>query len=66
MATRRGDVVMLGHGRATEGYHASALFHRATKVRVTCSVDSTPVAMRVLDRLVAAAKAAPVKSDADF
>lgn len=62
-ATRRGDVVMLGHGGSTAGYHASLLFHRPTKIGVivlrgcdSCAVDAGPVAMRLLEKLVAATK----------
>jgi CubicO group peptidase (beta-lactamase class C family) len=62
-ATRRGDVVMLGHGGSTAGYHASALFHRETKLGVvvlrgcdSCAFDAGPVAARVLLRLVAAVR----------
>jgi CubicO group peptidase (beta-lactamase class C family) len=61
-AQRRGDVVMLGHGGSTAGYHASALFHRESQLGVvvlrscdSCQVDAGPVASRVLERLVAAA-----------
>jgi CubicO group peptidase (beta-lactamase class C family) len=61
-AQRRGDVVMLGHGGSTAGYHASALFHRGSQLGVvvlrscdSCSFDAGPVASRVLERLVAAA-----------
>ena len=60
-ASRRGNVVMLGHGGSTAGYHASALFHRETKLGVvvllgcdSCAFDAGPVATRVLLRLVAA------------
>ncbi len=62
-ATRRGDVVMLGHGGSTAGYHASALFHRETELGVvvlrgcdSCAFDAGPVAARVLLRLVAAVR----------
>ena len=57
-AMRRGDVVMLGHGGSTAGYHASLLFHRPTKLGVivlrgcdSCQVDAGPVAMRILETL---------------
>ena len=63
MISRRGDIVMLGHGGSTAGYHASALFHRPSKLGVvvlrncdSCPVDAGPVATRFLERLVAAAK----------
>jgi hypothetical protein len=59
-AQRRGDVVMLGHGGSTAGYHASALFHRASQLGVvvlrncdSCRFDAGPVAARILERLVA-------------
>lgn len=58
---RRGEVVMLGHGGSTAGYHSSALFHRASKLGVivlrncdSCAVDAGPVATRTLERLVSA------------
>ncbi len=64
-ASRRGDIVMLGHGGSTAGYHASALFHRATKLGVivlrncdSCVVDAGPVATYMLERLVTAARPA--------
>ena len=57
-AMRRGDVVMLGHGGSTAGYHSALLFHRPTKLGVivlrgcdSCQVDAGPVAMRVLETL---------------
>ena len=57
---RRGDVVFLGHGGSTAGYHASVLFHRASRLGVivlrncgSCRFDAGPVASRVLERLVA-------------
>jgi CubicO group peptidase (beta-lactamase class C family) len=63
MLSRRGDILMLGHGGSTEGYHAAALFHRATKLGVvvlrgcdTCAFDASPVASRVLERAVVAAR----------
>jgi CubicO group peptidase (beta-lactamase class C family) len=59
--TRRGDIVMIGHGGSTAGYHASALVHRPTKLGVialrscdNCPVDAGPVATRTLERLVTA------------
>jgi len=59
--SRRGDVVLLGHGGSTAGYHASALFHRATRLGVialrncdSCAVDAGPVAAAALERLVRA------------
>lgn len=59
--TRRGDVVMIGHGGSTAGYHASALVHRPSKLGVivlrncdSCTVDAGPVAARTLERLVTA------------
>ena len=64
-AARRGDVVMLGHGGSTAGYHASALFHRGTKLGVivlrncdSCAVDATPVATYMLERVVTAMRPA--------
>ena len=63
MVTRRGDVVMIGHGGSTAGYHASALVHRPTKLGVialrncdNCPVDAGPVAARTLERLVTAVR----------
>jgi CubicO group peptidase (beta-lactamase class C family) len=62
-AQRRGDVVMLGHGGSTAGYHASALFHRESQLGVvvlrSCDscirdVDAGPLAARLLERLVSA------------
>jgi CubicO group peptidase (beta-lactamase class C family) len=60
---RRGEVVMLGHGGSTEGYHAAALFHRSSKLGVivlrncdSCVVDAQPVAVEVLTLLANAAK----------
>jgi hypothetical protein len=59
MAQRRGNVVILGHGGSTAGYHASALFHRASRLGVivlrncdTCGFNAGPVASRMLERLV--------------
>jgi D-alanyl-D-alanine carboxypeptidase len=58
---RRGDVVMLGHGGSTAGYHASALVHRPSKIGVialrncdSCPVDAGPVAARTLEQLARA------------
>jgi CubicO group peptidase (beta-lactamase class C family) len=58
--SRRGSVVMLGHGGSTEGYHAAALFHRASKLGVvvlrgcdSCPFDASPVAARILERIAA-------------
>ena len=55
---RRGDVVMLGHGGSTGGYHAAALVHRVSKLGVivlrncdSCPVDAGPVAARTLERI---------------
>ncbi len=57
--SRRGDVVMLGHGGSTAGYLSSALFHRGSKFGVvvlrncdSCAVSAGPVAARALERLV--------------
>ena len=61
MISRRGDVVMLGHGGSTAGFHSSALVHRPTKLGVivlrncdNCAVDAGPVAARTLQQLVTA------------
>jgi CubicO group peptidase (beta-lactamase class C family) len=58
-AQRRGEVVLLGHGGSTAGYHASALFHRDSRLGVivlrncdSCRFDAGPVASRILERLV--------------
>jgi D-alanyl-D-alanine carboxypeptidase len=68
MVTRRGDVVWIGHGGSTAGYHASALAHRPTRLGVVvfrncdnCAVDAGPVAVRTLQRLVAAMKPESVR-----
>jgi len=62
-AQRRGEVVILGHGGSTAGYHTSALFHRESQLGVvvlrscdSCSrdVDAGPTASRLLERLVSA------------
>jgi len=62
-AQRRGDIVWLGHGGSTAGYHASALFSRAGQVGVivlrscdSCPFDAGPVAARMLERVVAATR----------
>ncbi len=62
-AQRRGDVVWLGHGGSTAGYHASALFSRADQVGVivlrgcdSCPFDAGPVATRILERVVRAVR----------
>jgi D-alanyl-D-alanine carboxypeptidase len=62
-ATRRGDVVLLGHGGSTAGYHSAALFHRPSQLGVVvfrscdaCAVDAGPVALQVMDKLVAAGR----------
>jgi CubicO group peptidase (beta-lactamase class C family) len=59
--SRRGDIVMLGHGGSTAGYHASALVHRPSRLGVvvlrncdSCPVDAGPVAARTLEQLVRA------------
>jgi len=59
--SRRGDVVMLGHGGSTAGYHSAVLVHRPTHLGVivlrncdSCPVDAGPVAARVLEQLVTA------------
>jgi D-alanyl-D-alanine carboxypeptidase len=59
--SRRGEIVMLGHGGSTAGYHASALFHRGSQLGVvvlrncdSCAVDAGPVAAAALERLVKA------------
>jgi D-alanyl-D-alanine carboxypeptidase len=61
MISRRGEIVMLGHGGSTAGYHASAMVHRPSKLGVvvlrncdSCPVDASPVATRFLERLVKA------------
>ena len=59
--SRRGEMVMLGHGGSTAGFHAAALVHRPSRLGViafrncdNCAVDAGPVATRVLQQLVAA------------
>jgi CubicO group peptidase (beta-lactamase class C family) len=61
--TRRGDIMLIGHGGSTAGYHASALVHRPTRLGVvalrncdSCPVDAGPVASRFLERLVTAVR----------
>ena len=61
--TRRGDVVMLGHGGSTAGYHASALVHRPTRLGVVvlrncdnCPADAGPIAASALESLVKSSK----------
>ena len=58
---RLGDIVMLGHGGATAGYHSSLLVHRPSRLGVivlrncdSCLVDVVPVAARALEQLVQA------------
>lgn len=58
--SRRGDVVLLGHGGSTAGYHASALVNRAARIGVivlrncdSCAVDAGPTATRIHTRLAA-------------
>ena len=57
--TRRGDVVMLGHGGSTAGYHSAALVHRPTRLGVVvlrncdnCPADAGPIAAAALESLV--------------
>jgi CubicO group peptidase (beta-lactamase class C family) len=57
--TRRGDVVMLGHGGSTAGYHSAALVHRPTRLGVVvlrncdnCPADAGPIAASALESLV--------------
>lgn len=59
--TRRGDLVALGHGGSTAGYRASALFDPRTRTGVVVlrnaeggSFDAGAVALRILERVVAA------------
>ena len=63
MISRRGNVVMLGHGGSTAGYHSSAMVHHPSKLGVivlrncdSCPVDAGPVASRFLERLVTVTK----------
>ena len=58
MIARRGNVVMLGHGGSTAGYHSAAMVHHPSKLGVitlrncdSCPVDAGPVAGRFLERL---------------
>ena len=55
---RRGDLVFIGHGGSTAGYHAAALVHRPTKLGVvvfrncdSCTPDAGPTATRILQRI---------------
>ncbi len=55
---RSGDIVLLGHGGSTAGYHASALVNRGSKVGVivlrncdSCAVDAGPTSARIHQRL---------------
>ncbi len=66
MATRRGDLVALGHGGSTAGFRASALFDPRTNTGVVVlrnaeggSFDAGPVALRILERVSAARRPAP-------
>jgi CubicO group peptidase (beta-lactamase class C family) len=61
---RRGDLVFLGHGGSTAGYHASALVHRPSRIGVivlrgcdSCTFDAGPVAAQILQRLIPAGRA---------
>jgi D-alanyl-D-alanine carboxypeptidase len=61
--TRRGDIVMLGHGGSTAGYHASALIHRPSRLGVVvlrncdnCPADAGPLAASALESLVKAVR----------
>ena len=61
--TRRGDVVMLGHGGSTAGYHSSALVHRPSRLGVVvlrncdnCPADAGPIAASALESLVKAVR----------
>jgi D-alanyl-D-alanine carboxypeptidase len=61
--TRRGDVVMLGHGGSTAGYHSSALVHRPSRLGVVvlrncdnCPADAGPIAASALENLVKSLK----------
>lgn len=65
MATRRGDLVALGHGGSTAGFRASALFDPRTNTGVVVlrnaeggSFDAGPVALRILERVSAARRTA--------
>lgn len=68
MATRRGDLVALGHGGSTAGFRASALFNPRTSTGVVVlrnaeggSFDAGPVALRVLERVAATQAAAQTR-----
>jgi CubicO group peptidase (beta-lactamase class C family) len=59
-ATRRGDLVALGHGGSTAGYRAQALFHRGSRIGVIVlrnvggsKLDPQDLALRVLERVAA-------------
>lgn len=61
MATRRGDLVALGHGGSTAGYRASALFEPRSRTGVVVlrnseggSFDAGAVALRILQQVAAA------------
>ncbi|HET9272037.1 MAG TPA: serine hydrolase domain-containing protein [Vicinamibacterales bacterium] len=56
--SRRGDLVLIGHGGSTAGYHAAALVHRPTRLGVivlrncdSCTPDAGPTAARILQRI---------------
>lgn len=58
-ASRRGDLVALGHGGSTAGFRASVLFHRESKTGVIVlrnaeggTFDAGAVGLRVLERVV--------------
>jgi D-alanyl-D-alanine carboxypeptidase len=61
--SRRGEIVMLGHGGSTAGFHSSALVHRPSRLGVivlrncdNCAVDAGPVAAATLEQLVKSTK----------
>ncbi len=61
--SRRGDIVMLGHGGSTAGYHAAALVHRPSRLGVVvlrncdnCPADAGPLAASALENLVKAVR----------
>jgi CubicO group peptidase (beta-lactamase class C family) len=65
-ATRRGDLVALGHGGSTAGFRASVLFQRDSKTGVIVlrnaeggSFDAGAIALRVLERAVASSISSP-------
>lgn len=65
-ATRRGDLVALGHGGSTAGFRASVLFHPASKTGVIVlrnveggSFEASAVALRVLERVVTSSPSSP-------